>query len=134
MAPAAATSATFRPIRSLAVLPLDNLSEDPGQLYLVDGMQEALIASLAKIEALKVTSRTSAMRYRDSDKPVPQIGRELGVDAVVEGSVLRAGDRVRISAQLVHAATDTQLWSDSYEGDLADGLLPDLEEALKERE
>ena len=108
------------PIRSLAVLPLDNLSEDPEQLYFVDGMHEALIADLARIGALKVISRTSAMRYRDSDKPLPVIGRELGVDAIVEGAVMRAGDRVRISAQLVHAATDTHLWADSYEGGLGD--------------
>lgn len=110
------------PIRSLAVLPLDNLSEDPGELYFVDGMHEALIANLAKISALKVISRTSALRYRDSDKPLDQIGRELGVDAVVEGSALRAADRVQITARLVHAASKTHLWSESYEGELSDVL------------
>ncbi len=108
------------PIRSLAVLPLDNLSRDSDQLYFVDGMHEALIASLAKIDALKVISRTSALRYRDSDKPLRQIGRELGVDAIVEGSVLRTGDRVRISAKLVHASSDTHLWAESYEAELSD--------------
>jgi TolB-like protein/Tfp pilus assembly protein PilF len=109
-------------VRSLAVLPFDNLSGDPGQLYLVDGMQEALITDLAKIGALKVISRASAMRYRDTDKPLDQIGRELGVDALVEGSVLRVGDRVRVTAELVHASSGTDLWADSYEGDLTDVL------------
>ena len=110
------------PIRSLAVLPLDNLSGDADQLYFVDGMHEELIASLAKIDALKVISRTSTLRYRDGDRSLPEIGRQLGVDAIVEGSVLRVGERVRINAQLVRAATATHLWADSYEGDLGDVL------------
>ena len=110
------------PIRSLAVLPLENLSRDPDELYLVDGMHEALITNLAKIGALKVISRGSAMRYRGSDKPLVEIGRELGVDAIVEGSVLRDGNRVRITAQLIHAASDTHLWAQSYDGDLSDVL------------
>lgn len=109
-------------IRSLAVLPLENLSEDPAQEYFVDGMTEALITDLAKIGALRVISRTSAMRYKDTDKCVPEIARELNVDAVVEGSVLRAGDRVRITAQLIDAARDEHLWAESYERDLRDIL------------
>jgi len=109
-------------IRALAVLPLTNLSRDPEQEYFVDGMTEALITDLAKIGALRVISRTSAMRFKGTDKPLPEIARELNVDAVVEGSVLRAGDRVRITAQLIHAATDTNLWAESYERDLRDVL------------
>ncbi len=107
-------------IRSVAVLPLANLSRDPEQEYFSDGMTEALINDLAQIGALKVISRTSAMRFKESDKPLPQIARELGVDGVLEGSVLRSGDKVRITAQLVHAASDTHLWADSYTGDLRD--------------
>jgi len=109
-------------IESLAVLPLANLSGDPQQDYFAEGMTEALIADLAKISALRVISRTSVMRYKGSDKSLPQIAKELNVDAVVEGSVQRAGDRVRITAQLIHAPTDTHLWADSYERDLRDVL------------
>lgn len=109
-------------IESLAVLPLANLSGDSEQEYFTDGMTEALIANLSKIGSLRVISRTSAMRYRDSDKSIPEIARELDVDAVVEGSVLRSGDRVRITAQLVEAATDRNLWAESYERDLEDVL------------
>ena len=109
-------------IESIAVLPLDNLSGDPEQDYFADGMTEALIANLAEISALKVISRTSAMRYKGSDKPPPDIARELGVDAIIEGSALRVGDRVRITAQLIEAATDQHLWAESYERDLADML------------
>ncbi len=109
-------------IESIAVLPLDNLSGDPEQDYFVDGMTEASIANLAKISALKVISRTSAMRYQGSDKPLPDIARELGVDAVIEGSAMRVGDRVRITAQLIEAATDQHLWAESYERDLTDIL------------
>ena len=109
-------------IESIAVLTLDNLSGDPEQDYFVDGMTEALIANLAKISALKVISRTSAMRYQGSDKPLPDIARELGVDAVIEGSAMRVGDRVRITAQLIEAATDQHLWAESYERDLTDIL------------
>jgi len=111
-----------RRIQSLAVLPLENLSRDPGQEYFVDGMTEALITDLAKIGALRVISRTSAMRYKDSGKPLPEIGRELGVDAIVEGSVLRAGDQVRITAQLIHASSDSHLWAESYARDFKDVL------------
>lgn len=109
-------------IKAIAVLPLTNLSRDPEQDYFTDGMTEALITDLAQIGALRVISRTSAMRYKGTDKPLPQIARELNVDALVEGSVLRAGDRVRITAQLIHAATDQHLWAKSYERDLRDVL------------
>ena len=109
-------------IKAIAVPPLTNLSRDPEQDYFTDGMTEALITDLAQIGALRVISRTSAMRYKGTDKPLPQIARELNVDALVEGSVLRAGDRVRISAQLIHAATDQHLWAKSYERDLRDVL------------
>jgi len=113
---------TAAPIESLAVLPLENLSGDPEQEYFAEGMTEALITSLAKVGALRVISRTSAMRYKRTDKTVPQIARELNVDAVVEGTVQRSGGRVRISAQLLHAPTDTHLWADSYDRDLRDVL------------
>ena len=109
-------------ISSLAVLPLANLSRDPEQEYFADGMTEALITDLAKIRALKVISRTSAMRYKGSEKPLPEIARELNVDALVEGSVLRAGDQVRITAQLIHGATDEHLWAESYQRPLQDVL------------
>ncbi len=109
-------------IKSLVVLPLANLSADPEQEYFTDGMTEALITDLAKIGALKVISRTSAMRYKGTEKPLPEIARELSVDGVVEGSVLRARERVRITAQLIRAATDEHLWAESYERDLRDIL------------
>jgi len=110
------------PIRSIAVLPLENLSGDPEQEYFVDGMTEVLIADLARVRGLRVISRTSSMAYRNSGKTLPQIASELNVDAVVEGSVLRAGDRVRITAQLIQASSDQHLWSDSYERDLKNVL------------
>ncbi len=109
-------------ITSIAVLPLENLSGDPEQDYFVDGMTEALIAELAQIGALKVISRTSAMRYKHTDKSLPEIARELNVDAVVEGSVLHVGDRVRVTAQLIHAATDKHLWADTYDREFRDIL------------
>ena len=109
-------------IDSIAVLPLENLSGDPEQDYFSDGMTEAVISELAHIRALKVISRTSVMRYKDTDKTVPDIARELNVDAVVEGSVLRAGDRVRITAQLIEAREDRHLWAKNYERDLHDVL------------
>ncbi len=110
------------PFDSLAVLPLANLSGDPEQEYFTDGMTEALIANLSKVKSLRVISRTSSMRYRNSDKSIPQIAGELDVDAVVEGSVLRSGSRVRITAQLIEAATDRHLWAESYERELGDVL------------
>jgi TolB-like protein/DNA-binding winged helix-turn-helix (wHTH) protein/Tfp pilus assembly protein PilF len=109
-------------IRSLAVLPLDNLSGDASQDYFADGMTDELITDLAQIRALRVISRTSVMVYKGARKPLPEIARELNVDAVVEGSVLRAGDQVRITAQLIEASTDKHLWSQSYEGELRDTL------------
>ncbi len=109
-------------IDSLAVLPLDNLSGNPDQEYFSDGMTDTLITELSKISALKVISRTSTMRYKKSEKSIPEIGRELRVDAVVEGSVMRAGDRVRITAQLIDARTDKHVWAENYEGDLRDVL------------
>lgn len=109
-------------IRSLAVLPLQNLSEDPSQEYFADGMTEELITELSRLSGLKVISRTSITRYRKTDKSLPQIARELNVDAIVEGSVLRAGDRVRITAQLIYAPKDTNLWAQTYDRDLRDTL------------
>jgi TolB-like protein/Tfp pilus assembly protein PilF/predicted Ser/Thr protein kinase len=109
-------------IRSLVVLPLANRSGDPAQDFFTDGMTDALIADLAQIRALRVISRTSAMRYRGSSLPLPEIARELQVEAVVEGSVMRAGERVRITAQLIEAATDRTLWAKSYERDITDIL------------
>lgn len=110
-------------IRSLVVLPLDNLMNDPDQAYFVEGMHEALITELSKIEALRVISRTSAMKYLDSGKSVPEIGQELGIDAVLEGSVLRAGNTVRITAQLIEAKSDEHLWADNFDRELIDILV-----------
>ena len=109
-------------IRSLAVLPLESLSGDASQNYFADGMTDELITDLAQISALRVISRTSVMVYKGAHKPLPQIARELNVDAVVEGTVLRSGDQVRITAQLIDAATDKHLWSQGYEGELRDTL------------
>src|SRR3989454_5213563 len=109
-------------IRSLAVLPLDNLSGDASQNYFADGMTDELITDLAQISALRVISRTSVMVYKGARKPLPQIARELNVDAVVEGTVLRSGEQVRITAQLIQAPADRHLWAESYEGDLHDTL------------
>src|SRR5262245_16751805 len=109
-------------IKSLAVLPLENLSGDPSQEYFADGMTDALIGDLAKIRGLQVISRTSAMRYKGTNKPLSEIASELRVDAVIEGTVLRSGDRVQVRAQLIHAPTDRHLWSETYERDLRDVL------------
>ena len=109
-------------IHSLAVLPLTNLSGDPAQEYFVDGMTEALINELAKIGNFRVTSRTSIMQYKGTQKSLAEIGRKLNVDAVVEGSVQRSGERMLITVRLIHAATDTHLWVDSYQRDLRDFL------------
>jgi TolB-like protein len=109
-------------IRSLLVLPLENLSRDPEQEYFADGLTEALITKLARISALRVLSRTTAMHYKGVRKPLPEIARELQIEGVVEGTVLRSGEQVRISAQLIHAPTDTHLWADSYERDLRNVL------------
>ena len=109
-------------IRSLAVLPLANLTGDPAQEYFSDGMTDALITNLASLPALRVISRQSVMRYKGSATPLPEIARELGVEGVVQGSVVRSGGRVRITAQLVHAPTDRHLWAHSYERRLEDVL------------
>ena len=109
-------------INSIAVLPLENLSGGPEQDYFVNGMHEALIAELAQIGALTVISRTSVNRYRGTEKSIPEIADELNVDAVVEGSVLRAGDRVRITAQLIAVEPERHLWTQSYDRDLRDVL------------
>ena len=116
------TPAPQAEIKSLAVLPLENLSGDASQDYFADGMTESLITELAKIGALRVISRPSIMQYRGARKPLPAIARELKVDAVLTGSVVRYGERVRIAVQLIHAATDRTLWADSYERDLRDVL------------
>jgi len=109
-------------IESLAVLPLDNLSGDSAQEYFSDGMTDALITDLGKIASLRVMSRSAVMKYKGPRQSLAQIARELKVDALVEGSVMRSGDRVRITARLIHPATDRQLWSESYERDLRDVL------------
>ena len=109
-------------IWSLAVLPLQNFSGNPEQDYLSDGMTEALITDLTKLGAVKVTSRTSIMRYKKSHKSLPEIAQELNVDGVIEGSVIRSGNRVRIVAQLIQARTDQHLWAETYERDLGDVL------------
>jgi len=110
------------PITSLAVLPLVNFSRDPDQQYFADGMTEQLITTLAQIGALRVISRTSVMGFKGTTLPLPEIGRKLGVDAIVEGSVQRSGDRVRITAQLIRAASDQHMWAQTYERNLRDAL------------
>ena len=109
-------------IRSIAVLPLENLSADPQQEYFADGMTDELITSLAKLQTLKVISRSSVVRYKGTSKPLPEIARELNVDGIIEGTVLRSGSRVRITAQLIRAATDQHLWAETYEGNMEDVL------------
>lgn len=126
--PAAAADA----VRSIAVLPLENVSKDPSQEYFADGMTEALISDLARIKALRVISRTSAMKYKGTSKALPEIARELNVDAILEGSALLLGNRVRISVQLVSARTDETLWADRYDRQLEDvlGLQSDVAAAI----
>jgi TolB-like protein len=109
-------------VRSLAVLPLANLMGDPEQAYFVDGLHDILIGELAGISELTVISRTSVMRYRDTDRAMGEIAAELGVDALVEGSVFRAGDTVRINVQLIRGAPEGHLWQDRYEGRLSEAL------------
>jgi TolB-like protein/DNA-binding winged helix-turn-helix (wHTH) protein len=109
-------------IASLAVIPLDNLSGDPEQQYFADGMTDALITDLAKMGSLRITSRTSVMRYKQTKRTIKDIGRELDVDAVVEGTVTRAGSRVRITAQLIQVSTDMHLWAETYERDVSEVL------------
>lgn len=109
-------------VNSLAVLPLDNLSAQPDEDYFASGLTDVLIAELSRLNVFKVISRTSVMRYRDTSKTLPEIAGELGVDAIVEGSVVRVGNRVRVSAQLIEAATDHHLWSDTFESEIEDVL------------
>lgn len=122
-------------IQSLAVLPLKNLSDVPSQDYLADGMTDALIGRLAQIHELRVVSRTSVMRFKNPQLSVPEIAKTLGVDAIVEGSVMRDGNRIRVTAQLIRADTDTHLWSESYDRELRDvlGLESDIAQAIAER-
>jgi TolB-like protein/DNA-binding winged helix-turn-helix (wHTH) protein/lipopolysaccharide biosynthesis regulator YciM len=119
-------------IESIAVLPLEDLSAEPDQEYLADGMTDALITELGKIGTLRVLSRTSILAYKGSKKSLAAIGRELQADAVVEGTIVRSGNRLRITAQLVHAASDRQLWSQAFERDLHDvlTLYADVAEAI----
>jgi TolB-like protein/DNA-binding winged helix-turn-helix (wHTH) protein len=107
-------------VNSIAVLPLRNLSGDPTQDYFVDGMTDELITQMAKVSSLRVVSAASAMRYRNTTLSTRQLGRELNVDAFVEGSVLRSGNRVRVTAQLIDVATDTHIWAEDYNGDTRD--------------
>ena len=109
-------------IRSLAVLPLRNISGDAAQDYLADGITEELIGKLAGIRELRVISHTSVLRFKDPKMSVPEIAKALGVDAVVEGSVIRDGSRIRVSAQLIRGATDTHLWSETYDREMRDAL------------
>ena len=117
-------------IRSLAVLPLRNLSGDPAQEYLADGITEALIGRLANIHDLRVISHTSVMRFKDPQLSIPEIARTLGVDAVVEGSVIKEGDRIRVTAQLIRGATDQHFWSQTYDREMPDVLTLESELAL----
>jgi serine/threonine protein kinase/tetratricopeptide (TPR) repeat protein len=119
-------------IRAIAVLPLRNVSRDPSQEYFADGMTESLISDLARIKALRVISLTSAMRYKEAAKSLPEIACELNVDAVLEGSALLVGKRVRLSVQLVMARTDETIWSERYDRDLADllGMQSELAETV----
>src|SRR5438128_1993723 len=110
-------------IRSLAVLPLENLSRDPEQEYFADGMTDELITDLAKVGSLRVISRTSSMRYKSSHKPLAEIAREMNVDAVVEGSITRSSNRIRITAQLIDAHNDRHLWAENYDRDLGDAVI-----------
>ncbi|MCX6554352.1 MAG: protein kinase [Candidatus Aminicenantes bacterium] len=116
------TKPEFAVIHSLAVLPLANYSGDADQEYFSDGMTDALIAGLAQIKAIKVISRTSVMQYKETKKPLPQIARELGVEGIVEGSVMRSGNRVRITAQLIDARQDRHLWANNYEREMTNVL------------
>jgi TolB-like protein/DNA-binding winged helix-turn-helix (wHTH) protein/Tfp pilus assembly protein PilF len=109
-------------LNSIAVLPLENLSGDPSQEFFADGMTDQLITDLAKVGSLRVISRTSVMRYKGTRKGLPEIARELNVDAIVEGSVVRSGQRVRVTAQLIQAPTDQHLWAETYDRDLGDIL------------
>ena len=123
LAPRPPAAAGDSGIRSVAVLPFVNLMQDAAQDYFVDGMHENLITDLARLGTVKVTSRSSVMRFKGKTAALADIARELGVDAVIEGSVLRAGNRVRITAQLIHGRTDAHLWAENYDRDLGDVLI-----------
>jgi TolB-like protein len=116
------TAASGGTIESIAVLPLDNLSNDPAQEYFVEGMQDALITRLSRITDLRVISRTSTLRYGSTDKSIPEIARELGVDALIEGAVLRDEDRIRITAKLIRGVEDQPVWANSYDRNLSQVL------------
>ena len=118
-----ARASSIPALHSLAVLPLQNLSADPTQEYFSDGMTDALITDLAQIGSVKVISRTSSMRYKQTQKSLPEIARELNVDGIIEGTVQRYGDRVRITAQLIEGRSDKHLWADSYERNIGDVLV-----------
>jgi TolB-like protein/DNA-binding winged helix-turn-helix (wHTH) protein/Flp pilus assembly protein TadD len=128
------TSAT-PPIRSIAVLPLGNLSGDPSQDYFADAMTDELITNLAKVGALRVTSRTTVTRYKHTSKTLPEIARELNVEGIVEGSVVRSGQHVRVTAQLIRASADQHIWAETYERDLGDvlRLQSDVAQAITQR-
>ena len=122
-------------VRSIAVLPLDNFSGDPAQEFFADGMTDQLITDLAKIGSLRVISRTSVMRYKGTKKGLPEIARELNVDGIIEGSVTRSGQRVRIQAQLLYGPTDKHLWAETYDRDLGDvlGLQSEVAQAIAQQ-
>ncbi len=120
--PKPATAATARPIHSLAVLPIENFSGDPAQDYFADGMTETLISGLAKVGSLRVISRTSVVQFKGSQKPLKQIAQELNVDAVIEGSVQRFGDKIHVGVRLIEAETEAPIWSAEYDKDLRDVL------------
>jgi TolB-like protein/DNA-binding winged helix-turn-helix (wHTH) protein/Tfp pilus assembly protein PilF len=122
-------------IRSIAVLPLENISGDPAQDYFADGMTDELITALAKYKSLRLISRTSVMQYKKARRALPEIARDLGVDGIVEGSVSRSRDRVRVTAQFVYAPTDTHIWAESYDRDLLDvlSLQQELARSIAER-
>ena len=122
-------------VRSIAVLPLANFSGDPAQEFFVDGMTDELITDLAKIGSLRVISRTSVMAYKGTSKSLPEIARELNVDGIIEGSVTRSGQRVRITAQLLYGPSDKHLWAETYERDLGDvlGLQSEVAQAIAQQ-
>ncbi len=120
--PSQQSSTSLERIRAIAVLPLENRCGDPEQEFFVDGMTDALIADLAQVGSLRVISRTSSMRFKHAQQSLPEIARELRVDAIVEGSVLRSGNRIRITAELVHAISDSTLWAKTYDSDIGDIL------------
>ena len=122
-------------LRSLAVLPLENLSGDPSQEYLADGMTESIIGRLSAIRELRVISRTSVMRFKDTKLTVPEIAKQLNVDAIVEGSVIREGNRIRVHAQLIRAASDAHIWAESYDRELKDvlSLQSDVAQAIADK-